>query len=543
MEYKDENPIKTIVKLDKFFRCHCKIDLDIIRTNKNNTFPSFTLFSKDIAFSTNGKGKNTYLALASAYGEFYERISNFCLNRFSNKTLSEKNFGNKVFYTENNIKLIIDKFIRLEKNKNSSNALIIKLLENIIDLDPNTNDKGIPCIKFESRYDDVTIPIALLDYFLGTNGMSAGNTYQEALVQAYSEVIERHTIKMFNKGEYIPKILESDQLINYPEAEKFLSDLSMKYPNYKSKLYIFEQEDKFPVSLLFIYDKEKCRYCFKFGCHFNIEKSIERSFSEIFQGNELENSSMWINLINTLGSEEGNSYKIFIDGRGELSGKALINLLLYGNKKCTHKDKLLSNLDAKNYIENSADTYIFKCEEYLSSMCSIQIYCPQKSRVKDFNEDEISDYINAIKNTKQLLKNDDLSESICNSKIKELNLKDIAIFSCPADLEFKKNIPYSLYLIINDILKNNMEKAKNLITNSSINSKMLNSLLVYATYYNEEEKMDFLCNKFGLFNKDEIKNFININNPFNYCNYCNKIGEKCIIKQREMIMERLYEEN
>ena len=93
-------------------------------------------------------------------------------------------------------------------------------LEDLIDLQSSSFSRGVCSIPFKSARNGeiVYFPINLLDNLYGSNGMSAGNTEYEALVQGISEIIERYVkSQIIKKGISLPQIPE-DILQKYPKS-------------------------------------------------------------------------------------------------------------------------------------------------------------------------------------------------------------------------------------------------------------------------------------------------------------------------------------
>lgn len=74
--YKDRNPKDTVTYLKSILKkLHIEVEEQWNSANEISTY-SLRLFIKDTNIGTNGKGATKDLALASAYGEFFERLQN-----------------------------------------------------------------------------------------------------------------------------------------------------------------------------------------------------------------------------------------------------------------------------------------------------------------------------------------------------------------------------------------------------------------------------------------------------------------------------------
>ena len=147
---------------------------------------------------TNGKGATKKAALASALGEYFERLSTnyFFADFWLGETIANGPF---VHYPN-------EKWFPLTENDDVPEGLLDDRLrafydpENelagsmLIDLQSGNEDRGICGLPFTRQSDNQTvyIPMNIIGNLYVSNGMSAGNTRNEARVQGLSEVFERY---------------------------------------------------------------------------------------------------------------------------------------------------------------------------------------------------------------------------------------------------------------------------------------------------------------------------------------------------------------
>lgn len=147
---------------------------------------------------TNGKGASKKAALASALGEYFERLSTnyFFADFYLGKTIAESDFvhypNEKWFPIPEDDLLpegILDK--RLLAFYDPENELVAR---DLVDLQSGNAKRGICSLPFtrQSDLETVYIPMNIIGNLYVSNGMSAGNTANEARVQALSEVFERN---------------------------------------------------------------------------------------------------------------------------------------------------------------------------------------------------------------------------------------------------------------------------------------------------------------------------------------------------------------
>ena len=187
---------------------------------------------KDCALCfTNGKGATKKAALASALGEYFERLSTnyFFADFWLGETIANGPFvhypNEKWFPLTENDELpegILD--ARLRAFYDPENELTASML---IDLQSGNEDRGICALPFTRQSDEQTvyIPMNIVGNLYVSNGMSAGNTRNEARVQGLSEVFERHIKnRIIAESISLPEI-PADVLARYPGVVESIAKL------------------------------------------------------------------------------------------------------------------------------------------------------------------------------------------------------------------------------------------------------------------------------------------------------------------------------
>lgn len=167
------------------------------------------------AFSTNGKGTSLLNAKASAYAEFIERLQNNILINFQ--------LNNHYFSIDEEMKDVEALFESSLKDTINDKKVLYwsNKLANKLVIDLNNEDKTIFVPFYSLREKKVMkLPILIFRLFQTSNGMAAGNTIEEALVQGLSEICERFTMKkIIEKNVSIPDIPE-EEYIEYKNIKK-----------------------------------------------------------------------------------------------------------------------------------------------------------------------------------------------------------------------------------------------------------------------------------------------------------------------------------
>ncbi|MBQ4246604.1 MAG: YcaO-like family protein, partial [Succinivibrio sp.] len=182
----------------------------------NNVFSVNLKVTSCPVLYSNGKGSSRLAARASAYGELFERLATHM--SFSDYYLGLDNSNAPFVHFKD------EKWTRIDQENpeipndvlNSSLRKFYKEegelnLEHLVDLQSSSFSRGVCSIPFTNARNGevVYFPVNLLDNLYGSNGMSAGNTEYEALVQGLSEIIERYVKKeVISRGLALPKIPE-----------------------------------------------------------------------------------------------------------------------------------------------------------------------------------------------------------------------------------------------------------------------------------------------------------------------------------------------
>jgi len=293
--YKDDAPLNTISKIRNEFQ---KLGIFIYETWKNiGEIYSVNLNIDGTTLTSNGKGESRELALASAYGEMAERLSFLLPFRVSPFY--------EFFYDNYNIKDKFNKIIPLEygkwANSNYFDMYFDNMKENRKKNGEDVDDYGFResywkdvrvdnisynyCMNFQKiTYDknsNFLIPLSVLDYYYGSNGMCAGNSKEEAIIQGISEIIERYVQKKVISGS-IDGIFDVTEQILYQCNS--IRNLQIKLKSkYKFKILECTNIFEIPVVAAILIRKDGAYYA-SFGCHPNLKIASSRAVDELCQG-------------------------------------------------------------------------------------------------------------------------------------------------------------------------------------------------------------------------------------------------------------------
>ncbi|MCE9664808.1 OsmC domain/YcaO domain-containing protein [Halomonas sp. M5N1S17] len=274
---------------------------------------------------TNGKGATKESALCSALGEFIERLScNFFYNdQFFGEEIANSEFvhypNEKWFQPGPNDELpegILDDYCLAIYNPEGELGG-----SNLIDTNSGKVERGIVALPFVRRSDGETVyfPSNLIENLYLSNGMSAGNTLQEAQVQCLSEIFERAVKKQIIEEEIALPDVPQQVLARYPAILEGIQALEAQgFPVLVKDASLGGQ---FPVMCVTLMNPRTGGVFASFGAHPSFEVALERSLTELLQGRSFEGLNDFMPpTFNTMAVTEPNNFvEHFIDSSGLLS--------------------------------------------------------------------------------------------------------------------------------------------------------------------------------------------------------------------------------
>jgi len=244
---------------------------------------------------TNGKGATKLACLASALGEFFERLS--CNYFWTHYYLGEK-FARRSFvhYPREQWfhpgsdgeegawpEALLTPELRRFYNPEGSIAA-----DALVDLNSGNTERGICALPYIRQRDGASVlfPVNIIGNLYVSNGMSAGNTQAEARTQALSEILERHIkFRIISEGLCLPDVPEA-VIARYPRIEAGIRGLrAAGFGILVKDASLGGQYPVMNVTLLHPRDQG----CFSsFGAHPRFEVALERALTELLQGRALD---------------------------------------------------------------------------------------------------------------------------------------------------------------------------------------------------------------------------------------------------------------
>jgi ribosomal protein S12 methylthiotransferase accessory factor len=243
---------------------------------------------------TNGKGTTKKSCLASALGEYFERLS--CNYFFADFYLGEdfskgdfvhypdeRWFSNKDLNNDSIPEGLLDE--KLWSYYDPNNELT---KTKIFDTNSGTGERGICACPYHRQRDGKTIwfPINVIGNIYVSNGMSAGNTQNEARVQSLSEVFERYIKnKIIAEGICLPEVPDA-VLQRYPQIVEAINKLEQH--GYNLRIADASLGGRYPVMSVTLINPTNATVFASFGAHPSFEVALERTVTELLQGRDLD---------------------------------------------------------------------------------------------------------------------------------------------------------------------------------------------------------------------------------------------------------------
>jgi ribosomal protein S12 methylthiotransferase accessory factor len=274
---------------------------------------------------TNGKGSTKESALASALGEYIERLSN---NHFYAGTFWGEDIANAEFVHYPNERWF---------KPGSDDALPPEILDehclkifnpesdlrgsHLIDTNSGNAQRGICSLPYVRQSDGETIyfPSNLVENLYVSNGMSAGNTLAEAQVQCLSEIFERAVKREILEGEIVLPDAPQEVLAKYPGILAGIRGLEEQ--GFPVLVKDASLGGVYPVMCVTLMNPRTGGVFASFGAHPSLEVALERSLTELLQGRSLEglNDLPPPTFASEAVTEPNNFVEHFIDSSGIVS--------------------------------------------------------------------------------------------------------------------------------------------------------------------------------------------------------------------------------
>lgn len=241
---------------------------------------------------TNGKGATKLAALASALGEFFERLAcnYFWTHYYLGEDIAQRDFvhyPNEQWFTlpdDGNwpaelLSPELQDFYNPEKSIDAST---------LVDLNSGNAARGICALPYVRQRDGATIwfPVNLIGNLYVSNGMAAGNTPAEARTQALSEIFERHIkFRVIAEGLCLPDV-PAQVIARYPRIAAGIA--ALEAAGFGILVKDASLGGAYPVMNVTLLNPSDQGCYASFGAHPRFDVALERALTELLQGRALD---------------------------------------------------------------------------------------------------------------------------------------------------------------------------------------------------------------------------------------------------------------
>lgn len=293
-QFKDARPVATVEKIRSILKQH-NIETEEHWFESNVPYcHALRISICGTSFSVNGKGLTPEFARASGYGELMERLQLGFTGAPGMQKDGSYSFDETKYTPIPCQHLQGPRYEKLAQRLADFTDIRLTGLDLLKQF--ATEQDAVPCVACYN------ITTASADYFpndmrlrvYGSNGCAAGNSIEEAIVQALSEIVERHHQNHILLNDLTPpdvpeEVLKSSKtaydIIQYVRSQGFrviIKDCSLG--------------EKFPVVCACFIQESTGKYHTHFGAYPVFEIALERALTETFQGRNIHSFAKFSDL-------------------------------------------------------------------------------------------------------------------------------------------------------------------------------------------------------------------------------------------------------
>ncbi len=405
MSRKDKKPKETIEFIENILlQNHIKYQITSELNNCNCFYSVRVEIDNGLKIGTNGKGMTYELALASGLAELMERLQSRNGMKF---WYSTKNYPNKAFECEYQSNDLLEKIIQDDFERFVGSNLYQYRIDYVNEV---TKKK-------------VSVPNRLLNLLCGSNGLCAGNSKEEAIVQGVSEIFERYVHKCISKDHIKCPYIEKKEIEKYAVYQKMKC---IEEHGFIWEVLDCTNGDKYPVVGLIVLERKMSRYAFVLGSDVDFEIALERCITEMLQGKTIDTLAQGMQKVafekvcsNTFdwNLEKPSDYYDFVDNYINNSVNSPIYLFYKDNRETVSVPKIFRKMDdnteALQYVfeilrKNNLQMYTGDFS-YLG-FPTYRVYVPRLSQIFDIDEQSYK-YIDSLQeNMKKIMRIDSLTQ-------------------------------------------------------------------------------------------------------------------------------------
>ena len=239
---------------------------------------------------TNGKGASRQAALASALGEFFERMSSnyFWSHYYLGEAIANRPYAH---YPQEKWFPLGDGWPdglltpELREFYNPEGTIGAEML---VDANTGNSARGICALPYTRQRDGATVwfPVNIVGNLYVSNGMSAGNTPAEARTQALAEIFERYVkFRIIGEGLCLPDVPEA-VIARFPAIAADIR--ALRAAGFGILVKDASLGGLYPVMNVTLLNPADHGCFSSFGAHPRSQIALERALTELLQGRGLD---------------------------------------------------------------------------------------------------------------------------------------------------------------------------------------------------------------------------------------------------------------
>ena len=286
--FKDSTPEETVARIQSILATHGIRTEEIWQEAEIPNCHAMSVCINGTTLRSNGKGVTKALAQASGYGELMERLQmGITGSAESQKAALQPEVSNlKQIHVDALWQTNSAWYEALSKKLTACTGQTMSakdILHRFADKDGMVAVREYRMPGGKKAY----FPAQIIQRIYCTNGCAAGNTPEEAIVQAISEIIERHhQLRIVHEDLTLPDIPD-EVLKDFDNAWTTISYL--RDNGIRVQVKDCSLGKPFPVICVILVDEKSGRYHTHFGAFPVFKIALERGLTEAFQGRTLEN--------------------------------------------------------------------------------------------------------------------------------------------------------------------------------------------------------------------------------------------------------------
>lgn len=366
--YKERNPMDTVQLITDFFTNRgYKIKITSIEQSEIGTWTCHVeIFKGNLKVQhAHGKGVTKEYCLASGHAELYERFCNKAVNglglTFMKKFVEESNIKNGYSFSPNEKILTYKQVMETPVIANFCTKFFANNESQIMAFFDTVTDDVYTGVDYVNLLDPDNIQYydpRILFRVLNTVGLAAGNTLQEALNQAISEIFEDEMSEYFFTHENVSYVEINPKSLS---ADKQLFIQKIEEAGFKVKILDLSYTFNTPVVASLLINPYQLNCQFNFGSFPIFDIAVERVLTELYQGTYSflnKNASM------------------------QIPSKEDCNMFNYGNN-ITELTRVPQNFFENLIVKDSYNTEVFLSEN--NSNETILEYYKTLAKKREFN--------------------------------------------------------------------------------------------------------------------------------------------------------------